>query len=396
MAYANVMLKRGREKWLQEGHPWVFRAAVQAAPEQVEPGAIVDVVDRAGRFVARGYYNPHSSIPVRVLTRNEDEEIDSNWIRERILQAVALRQFDPGETNAFRLVHSENDFLPGVIVDQYADFLVVQFHTLGMDGFRGEIVDALQEIIKPRGIYERSDVGARLGEGLESEPVGVLAGDEPPKHVVIRENGAEFLCDIKGGQKTGFFLDQRENRLAVSTFCPDAEVLNCFSYSGGFSVFAARGGARFVESVDASEPALSLARENLVRNGFDSESFPCIRAQVFDHLKACRSAGRSFDVVIVDPPAFAKSRGDLKRAQRAYFRLNEMAMQVLKPGGILVSASCSSAVDYDLFWDLIKKAGALAGRRVQVIKTHLQSIDHPGYIAFNEGRYFKCFFCRVV
>jgi 23S rRNA (cytosine1962-C5)-methyltransferase len=226
--------------------------------------------------------------------------------------------------------------------------------------------------------------------------VGVLAGDEPPEHVVIKENGAEFLCDIKGGQKTGFFLDQRENRLFVEVFCQGAEVLNCFSYSGGFSVFAARGGARSVESVDASEPALVLARENLVRNGFDSESFPCIRAQVFDHLKACRSDGRFFDVVIVDPPAFAKSRGALKRAQRAYVRLNEMAMQILKPGGILVSTSCSSAVDYDLFWDLIKKAGAQAGRRVQVVKTHLQSIDHPGYIAFTEGRYLKCFFCRVV
>jgi len=390
-----VVLKRGREKWILEGHSWVFRAAVQSWPD-AEPGAIVDVVDRGNRFVARGYYNPHSSIPVRILTCDKDEEIGSDWLRDRIAKAVVLRQFDEKVTNAYRLVHSENDFLPGLIVDRYSDFLVVQFHTLGLDQYRNEVVETLVQEVAPRGIYERSDVGARQGEGLETLPTGVLYGTEPPDQVIICENGAEFVCDIKGGQKTGFFLDQRENRLAVQGLCQGAEVLNCFSYSGGFSVFAARGGAVLTESIDASEPALALARENLKRNGLDSESHYCIRAQVFDYLKACREEGRLFDVVIVDPPAFAKSRGALKRAQRAYVRLNKMAIEVLKPGGILVSASCSSAVDYELFWGLLKKAGGEISRQIQVVKSHLQSADHPGYIAFPEGRYLKCFFCRVL
>lgn len=395
MDYPKLVLKRGREKWLHEGHPWVFRAAVQTEPTEASPGSIVDVMDRAGRFVVRGYYNPHSSIPVRALTGDESAEINADWLQERIRTAIGLRQFDDDVTNAYRLVHSESDFLPGLIVDRYNAFLVVQLHTLGLDLWRDQIADILATELNPKGVYERSDVGARQGEGLEALPVGVLAGDEPPDHVVIKENGAEFVCDIKTGQKTGFFLDQRENRLAVEAFCKGGEVLNCFSYSGGFSVFAARGGAVTTESIDASEPALELARENLSRNGFAGESHKCIRTHVFDHLKACREAGRAFDVVIVDPPAFAKSRGALKRAQRAYVRLNQMAMEVLKPGGMLVSASCSSAVDYELFWDLLKQASAGARRKVQVIQSHLQSADHPVSVAFPEGRYLKCFFCRV-
>ena len=264
-----------------------------------------------------------------------------------------------------------------------------------MDLWRDVIVEVLMQEMKPKGIFERSDVGARQGEGLDTLPVGVLTGETPPERIPCLENGLTFLCDVHTGQKTGFFLDQRDNRLAVASYCYEAEVLNCFSYSGGFSVFAAHGGAKSVVSVDASEPALLLAKENLVANGFDAENHPCVQENVFDYLKGCKESDQQFDVVIVDPPAFAKSAGALKRASRAYVRLNKMALDVIRPGGILVSASCSSAVDYDAFLGFLRSAGGEARRQVQIVKTHLNSVDHPTFVAFPEGRYLKCFFCVV-
>ncbi|MBT4141513.1 MAG: class I SAM-dependent rRNA methyltransferase [Candidatus Latescibacteria bacterium] len=397
MSDVSMMLKRGREKWILEGHPWIFRAAVAKEPKGQPIGEVVDVVDWRGKFIAKGFYNSHSSIPLRVLSRDPDEIIDAQWMSKRIHQAVVLRAraFDDEVTSAYRLVHGENDFLPGLVVDKYGEFLVVQIHTLGMDRWRDVIAEALMLHVSPKGIYERSDVGARQGEGLETLPVGLLAGEEPPEQVDFLENGMKFVCDVRTGQKTGFFLDQRDNRVNVAAFCQDAEVLNCFSYSGGFSVFAAQGGATRVESVDASEPALLLAKENLSVNGFDSKDHPCIQENVFDYLKVCKEKSRQFDVIVVDPPAFAKSSGALKRASRAYVRLNRMAIDVLKPGGILVSASCSSAVDDDTFLSYLRTAGAETRRDIQVIKTHFTSIDHPGFVAFPEGRYLKCFFCVV-
>lgn len=397
MSAGVLKLKKGREKWLLEGHPWVFRAAVAQEPKGQPNGKIIDVVDWRGVFVGKGFYNAHSSIPVRVLSLNESEAIDDGWLHRRLGRAFSLRAraFDGEHTSAFRLVHSENDGLPGLVVDRYGEYLVVQIHTLGMDRWRDAIVAFLAEQPDVRGVFERSDVGAREGEGLDTLPVGVLAGEEPPEKVAFVENGLQFLCDVHGGQKTGFFLDQRDNRATVAAFCQDAKVLNCFSYSGGFSVFAAHGGAESVESVDASEPALKLAEENLSLNGFDPAQNRCVQANVFDHLKACKAEGRTFDVVVVDPPAFAKSSGALKRASRAYVRLNKMALDVLNPGGILVSASCSSAVDYESFFGYLRLASAEARRELRVFQTHLGSVDHPSLVAFPEGRYLKCFFCMA-
>lgn len=394
MAYPRLVLKRGRERWLLKGHPWVFRVAVDSHPGNASPGEIVDVLDKGGRFVGRGYYNPGSSIPVRVLTRDPDQVVDYPFIRGRIHQAAEVRRrgLDLGQTTGYRVVHSENDFLPGLIVDRYGDFLVVQIHTLGMEGHKGWVVDALNEVLAPRGIYERSNVGGRQGEGLETMPVGALCGDPPPDRVAIREHGVRFWCDIREGQKTGFFLDQRENRLGVRYGAAGKAVLNCFSYSGGFSVYAALGGATCVESVDASAPALELARQNLDLNGVDVGAHPCVEANVFDHLKTAKQV---YDLVVIDPPAFAKSRASLKRAVRAYGRLNRMAMEVTRPGGLLVSASCSPAVDYVAFLEVLKGAAAEAGRNVQVVRSHLQSVDHPTLLAFPEGQYLKCFFCVV-
>ncbi len=394
MAYPEVHLKPGRERQILDGHPWVFSGAVAEQPSSVEPGGVVDVFDQRRRFIARGYYNPASSIPVRVLTRDPEQQVDRAFLIARIRQAYELRRvwLDTKTTNAYRVVHGENDSLPGLIVDRYADFTVVQFHTLGMDRLRGGVVEALLEVVGPTGIYERSDVGTRRPEGMGTFPAGLLAGEEPPELIEIREHRAQFWVDVRRGQKTGFFLDQRENRLAAQSFARGREVLNCFSYSGGFSVYAARGKASRVVSVDVSEPALNLARKNLELNRLDPEQHPCVAENVFDYLKACRAEKTRFDMVIVDPPAFAKTKEALKQAVRSYISLNRKAIEVLRPGGVLVSASCSTQVDYETFFSVLKNAAAAARRELRIVKSHLQAVDHPAFAAFPEGRYLKCFF----
>jgi len=394
MSYPEVILRRGRERRLLAGHPWVFSGAVVEHPASVEPGGIVDVLDSERKFVARGYYNPVSSIPVRVLTRDADQRIDRTFLIGRIQHAYDLRRqwIDAKTTDAYRIVHGESDFLPGLIVDRYADFLVVQFHTLGMDRLRDLVLESLLQIAGPTGIYERSDVGTRRAEGLGAFPVGLLAGEQPPDLVQIKEHRMGFWVDVRGGQKTGFFLDQRENRLAVQGFARGREVLNCFSYSGGFSVYAARGKAARVTSVDVSQPAIDLAKRNLELNRFDPEAHPCIVENVFDFLRGCKAEGRQFDMAIVDPPAFVKTQEALDRAVRAYISLNRKAVEVLRPGGVLVSASCSTQVDYEAFSTILKHAATAAQRDLQIVKTHLQAVDHPVSISFPEGRYLKCFF----
>jgi 23S rRNA (cytosine1962-C5)-methyltransferase len=394
MAYPDVILRPGRERNIREGHPWVFSGAVASRPPPVEPGGIVDVRDSDGVFVGRGYYNPASSIPVRVMTRDPGQNVGRAFLSRRIQEAYALRKawIDTKRTNAYRVVHGESDGLPGLIVDRYADFLVVQFHTLGMDRLRDPILEALQHVGSVSGIFERSDVGTRRAEGLETQPVGPLSGKEPPERIEIRENRVAFWVDIWKGQKTGFFLDQRENRLASQSFARDREVLNCFCYSGGFSVFAARGKAREVVSVDVSEPAVELARRNLELNRLDVDANPCVVDNVFDYLKASKDEGRRFDMAIVDPPAFVKTQEALDTAVRAYISLNRKAIEVLRPGGVLVSASCSTQVDYETFFLILRRAAAASRRNLHIVKSHLQAVDHPALTAFPEGRYLKCLF----
>lgn len=392
--YPRVMLKKRREQRVQEGHPWVFSGALAEMPGNIPPGSVVDVVDANAEFVARGYYNPASGIPVRVLTRDMGEAVDAAFFVRRIQRAYEMRRalIDARVTNAYRIIHGESDFLPGLIVDRYADFVVVQFHTLGMAQQQEAVIAALEQVVKPTGIYERSDVGTRIPEGLGDFPVGVRSGEEPPEWIEIMENRIGFFVDIREGQKTGFFLDQRENRWLVQQLARGKEVLNCFSYSGGFSVYAAQGKAERVTSVDVSDKAIALARRNLELNRFDPDEHPCVEANVFDFLKACRDEKRMYDLVIVDPPAFVKSQSALKNATRAYISLNRKAMEVLRPGGILVSASCSTQVDYEAFCTILRHAATGAGRDLQLFKSHLQAVDHPFSTAFPEGRYLKCFF----
>ena len=396
VTYSRVHLRKGRERRVLEGHPWVFSGAV-AHHIEVEPGSVVDVCDADGLFVGRGYYNAASSIPVRMLTRDEDATIDKRFILERLASAVTLRKqwIDGRTTNAYRLVHGESDGLPGLIVDRYADFLVVQFHTLGIERFREAVVASLEELLTPTGIYERSDVGTRRADGLEDFPTGLISGEEPPELIEITENRCGFLVDVRRGQKTGFFLDQRENRLGVQSFARDRDVLNCFSYSGGFSVYAGRGKAARVTSVDVSATAIELARQNLELNRVSPDVHPCLTENVFDYLKACRSDGVTYDLVVVDPPAFVKTQAALTQATRAYISLNRRAIEILSPGGILVTASCSTQIDYEGFFTILKHAATAAGRTVQVIRSHTQAIDHPTPVSFPEGRYLKCFFAVV-
>jgi 23S rRNA (cytosine1962-C5)-methyltransferase len=397
MTYPQITLKPGRERQIVEGHPWIFSGAVATMPDGFEPGAIVDVLAADGTFIARGYCNTASSIPVRVLTRDPEQAVDRAFLLRRIREAHDLRRLwlDTRTTNAYRVVHGESDYLPGLIIDRYADYVVVQFHTLGVERLRDLVVDVVQEVLSPTGIHERSDVGTRRPEGLETSPTGPIAGDPPPELLEICENRVSFLIDITGGQKTGFFLDQRENRLGVQAFSRDREVLNCFSYSGGFSVYAARGKASSVTSVDVSEKAVALARQNLELNRFDPDANPCIAANVFDYLKQCKSDGRKYDLVVVDPPAFAKTRATQGTAVRAYISLNRKAIEITRPGGMLVTASCSTQVDYETFFTVVRHAASAARREVQVIRTHLQAVDHPVSSAFPEGRYLKCLFCSV-
>jgi 23S rRNA (cytosine1962-C5)-methyltransferase len=392
--YPEVKLRGGRERQIVEGHPWIFSGAVAVHPSGVEPGGIVDVLDGSGKFVARGYYNPESSIPVRVLSRDQDGRVDESFLRDRLRSSFELRKnwLNGKTTNAYRMIHGESDFLPGLIVDRYDDFLVVQFHTLGMERLKDTIVSLLQELIGPTGIYERSDVGTRRAEGLDTFPTGLVSGEEPPELVEIFENRVRFWVDVRKGQKTGFFLDQRENRLAGRSFSSGREVLNCFSYSGGFSVYAALGKASRVVSVDVSEAAVDLARQNLELNRLDPEAHPCLAENVFDFLKACKKEKQLFDMVIVDPPAFVKTKAALKSATRAYISLNRKAIEVLRPGGVLVSASCSTQVDYEAFSSILRHAAAATRRELQIVKSHLSAVDHPVSATFPEGRYLKCFF----
>ena len=394
MTYQTLVLRRGKERQLYDGHPWVFSGAVAHHPERVEPGGIVDVHDSAGDFVARGYHNTASSIPVRVLTQDENEEIDEAFIRGRILRALQMRKawIDQKTTNAYRVVHGENDGLPGLIVDRYADFLVIQCHTLGIDRLRDTIVGVLQELMSPTGIWERSDVGTRRAEGLDDFPTGLVTGAEPPEYIEVSENRAIFNIDVRRGQKTGFFLDQRENRLTLQGFSRDREVLNCFCYTGGFSIFAARGKAKQVTSVDVSQPAIDLVERNLESNRFSPNDHPCIAANVFDYLKECKAEKKMFDAIVVDPPAFVKTRAAIPQATRAYISLNRKAIELIRPNGILVTASCSTQIDYEAFFAIVRHAATSAGRTVQIVKSHLQAIDHPSPVTFPEGRYLKCLF----
>jgi len=392
-----IVLKRNRARPVLQRHPWIFSGAIERIEGEVADGDVVEVRDAGRNWLARGYLNRRSQIAVRLLTWRQDEPVDRAFWRRRLERAVAARQVlaDDPATTAYRLVHAESDYLPGLIVDRYGEWLVIQFLTLGAERRRDDLVGLLVSLLDGvRGVYERSDVEVRAKEGL-GQRAGPLWGEEPPEMVEVLENGHRFLVDVRQGHKTGFYLDQRGNRAWLSAFCAGAEVLDAFAYTGAFGVYAAADGATGVTLVESSAPALDLARRNFVLNGFEHRSVDYVEGDVFSVLRGYRAQGRRFDIVVLDPPKFARSEREVERAARAYKDVNLLAFQLLRPGGVLFTCSCSGAVPADLFQKIVFGAAVDAEREAQIIGYLAQGADHPVALTFPEGAYLKGLICRV-
>lgn len=384
--YPRLILQPGRERSLLHGHPWLFSGAVAHCEGSPEPGELVMAVTADETPLAVGFYNPLTNIAFRCVTMAPGSMVDHNFLRRLIVDARALREkVVPGRTDAYRLINAEGDGLPGLVVDRYGPYLVVSFSTAGADRFHREILDILWKEIKPVAIYERSEGRARSLEGL-ADRTGPAAGRMPPPIVDIRENDLTFGVDIVSGQKTGFFLDQRINRELVTPLARGARVLNCFSYSGGFSVYAGRGGAAEVTSVDVSLAAGRLSRANWTKNGLPEGDHRVITADIFDYLR--EDEGR-YDLVILDPPAFTKSTKDVARAAAGYKEINMQGIGKLKEGGLLFTFSCSNFIDEALFEKIVLGAIRDRGKMARLLKVLGPGPDHPVNLAHSEGRYLK-------
>ena len=380
----NVYLRRGREQRVLGGHPWVFRSDIEREDGAAD-GLPVRVLSSAGRFLAMAVYNPRSQISLRILSRR-DEPIDGAFIRGRVHRALDYRRRF-ADLNSCRLIFAESDGLPAVIADKFGEVIVLQILCLGMERFKGDIVDALVQALSPRGVYERNDVPVRELEGL-SQQTGLLWG-EVPGRVEMRENGVRFLVDVREGQKTGFFLDQKENRAAIAPFVPGMRVLDCFTHTGSFALHAARYGAAEVTGVDISEHACACALENARLNGVeDRVRFEC--ANAFDFLRAQQTAKADYDVVILDPPAFTKTRSAVEGALRGYKEINLRGMKLTRDGGYFVTCSCSQHVTPDLFRGMLLEAQKDAHVQLRQIEWRTQGRDHPILLASPETQYLKC------
>ena len=393
MSPVGLELAVGLGRHLRAGHPWVFRKGLEKVPK-IPPGSVVDLTEN-GRFVARGYFDPHSPISVRVLTRDPKESVDLAFFQERVRRCVSLRRelLDASGTDSYRLIHGEGDDLPGVVVDLYAGFAVLKLYSAGLTPFRTILIEALRtQVPDLKGVIGRDEVGRDDFEADDGRGTGrILWGERAPDLIAIRERGAVFAVDAYRGQKTGFFLDQRENRSLIRRVSSRRTVLNCFCFSGGFSVNAALGGAQSVFSVDSDEDAVALARENFSRNGLAPEKHEFLAADAFELLASFKEEGRMFDLVILDPPAFAKSQKAVQSALDGYASLNRQALALVKPGGLLATASCSARVTGDAFLGAVKEAGYKAGADLTLVDERYQPLDHPIRLQFPEGRYLKFF-----
>lgn len=380
----NIYLRRGREQRVLGGHPWVFRSDIDREDGAAD-GLPVRVLTSAGRFLAMAVYNPRSQISLRILSRR-DEPIDGAFIRGRVRRALDYRRRF-ADLNSCRLIFAESDGLPAVIADKFGDVIVLQILCLGMERFKGDIVDALAQELSPRGIYERNDVPVRELEGL-TQQTGLLFG-EVPDRVEMQENGVRFLVDVKEGQKTGFFLDQKENRAAIAPFVSGMRVLDCFTHTGSFALHAAHYGAAEVTGVDISEHACACALENARLNGVeDRVRFEC--ANAFDFLRAHQTAKEQYDVVILDPPAFTKTRSAVAGALRGYKEINLRGMKLTRDGGFFITCSCSQHVTPDLFRGMLLEAQKDAHVQLRQIEWRTQGRDHPILLASPETQYLKC------
>lgn len=394
MSEARVFLKKGREASVWRGHPWVFSGGVLRVEGDPQRGQTVDVVGPGGRWLARGAWSPDSQIRVRVWTTDSDEVVDHAFLEQRLSQALQLRR-EAGlvqEGGAYRLCHAESDGLPGVVIDVYDRWAVMQVLSAGAEHHRETIAGIAMRLTGAAGVYERSDLDVRTKEGLAPR-TGNLLGDEAPQLVTIREAKVQFMVDVRGGHKTGFYLDQRANRAAVAALAAGAEVLNVFCYTGGFGLACAVAGAKSVLQLDESADALSLAERNAKLNQLAGIAHT--RADAFRELRAMREAGRLFDMVVLDPPKFAGSSRAVEAAMRGYKDINMQAMHLLRPGGTLATFSCSGHMDLATFKDAVADAAADAGRRCTVLKQLHQDADHPFGLHYPEGEYLKGLLLRV-
>ena len=390
--YGKVCLRRGEDARIRAGADWIYDNELDWADDICKTGDVVDVLDSRMRFVARGFFSLTSKIAVRVLTRDEGTEIDESFFRARLAAAVEFRR-QLGFDNSFRAVFGESDGLPGLTVDKYGEYLSFQIVSAGMEQRKALILQLLTELLQPQGIYERDELAVREKEGLPLTS-GCVYGTVPERHIV-REHDAAMYVSIPNGQKTGHFLDQQENRGRIRPYCAGTDVLDLCCCTGGFSIHAALYGAKRVEAVDVSEAALALVRENAALNAVE-DRIATTCANVFDLARAYAAAGRQFDLVICDPPAFAKSRQALSGALRGYKELNLRAMQMTKPGGVLVTCSCSQFLTPELMLRTLRDAAGDSGRRVRLLETLMQSRDHPASLTDEASLYLKGYILQVL
>ncbi|MDX2160718.1 MAG: class I SAM-dependent rRNA methyltransferase [bacterium] len=398
-----IVIQRDREKPILNQHPWIFSGAISAVHGNPAPGDIVTVINEKGKFLARGYWNPKSQIQVRLLTWR-DEPIDQDWWVNALERAFASRQF-PDDTSAYRLVNAENDYLPGLVIDRYADdemgkdWLVLQALTLGIDTHKAMIADLCMDLLQPSGIYERSDVDVRGKEGLK-QVTGVLTGEAPPDRITILEGDVPISVDVIHGHKTGFYLDQRDNRsrlvdLAGLELAGDARVLNLFSYTGAFGLRAAAAIDDLrVVNVDSSNDVLEMGDQNAAALDLGDRA-EYVQGDVFDFVRDQVAESEQYDVVICDPPKFAHNAGQVEKAARGYKDLNLNSFKLIKPGGFLMTFSCSGAITRDLFQKIVFGALADSGRQGQITAHLSADTDHPIALTFPEGEYLKGLLVRV-
>jgi len=387
---SKLILKKGRQKPVSRHHPWIYSGAIKAIEGNPKIGETISIHDVGGNFLAWAAYSPKSQIRARIWSWDENQAISERFFRDRISRAINLRKrlIDPSKTNACRLVHAESDLLPGLIVDRYDNVLIMQILSAGIERWRADIIEILNDLIHPDCIYERSDVAVRGLEGL-NERTGTLFGELPQQPMIIKENNLRFWVDLATGQKTGFYLDQRENRQFCREIAQGKSVLNCFAFTGGFSVYALEGKAQSVISIDSSEEALALAKNNIALNNLPGEKCEWIVGDVFEELRLLRDQGRQFEFVILDPPKFAPTASQAQKAARGYKDINLYGFKLLKPGGILMTFSCSGGIDAAFFQKIIADAALDAEVDAKILYRLSQSPDHPTHLAFPEGTYLK-------
>lgn len=394
--FVKITLNSGREGSLLRHHPWIFSGAIKSVEGNPVDGQTVEVFTIDRQWLARGSYSSKSQIRVRILSFDLDEHIDKDFFRNKVARAISLRK-DMGDlaaTNAFRLIFAESDGLPGVIADRYGDFLVCQFLSAGAEYWKDEIVSQLKEQWPCNGIFERSDSDSRQKEGYQ-DSVMTLTGSAPPPLIPIKEGHLHFLVDVYKGHKTGFYLDQRQNRALLMKYAENKEVLNAFSYTGGFGIAACLGKSSHVTNVDTSQETLDLARQNFQLNKADMDNIEFIQEDVFNLLRTFRDGRRQFDLIILDPPKFVASASQLSGGTRGYKDINLLALKLLRPGGILMTFSCSGYVKPDLFQKIVADAAIDAGREACALEYLSQGPDHPVALNFPEGLYLKGMVCRV-